>query len=303
MDKLQWLKERQKGIGGSDAAAIMGVNRWKSAFEVYAEKTEEITEVKEDSEAAYWGAQLKKIVAKEFTQKSGKKIRRDTRHLVHKKYPFMVANIDRRVLGENSILACKTTSVFGEKEWEGEEIPANCILQCQHYMAVTNSDKCYIAVLIGGQKFVIKEIARDNELIDMIIEAEKDFWLNHVEKKVPPEIDGSYAAEAYIKGKYPNSDNSSAVGLKVDVKDKINQYLSLKDNVKTLEKEAKALENKIKLELGQAAKGTVSNFVVNWKSVSSSRIDSKMLKEKYPGIYKEVSKEAVSRRFEIKEIM
>lgn len=301
MERLQWLKERQKGIGGSDVGAIMGVNRWKSAFQVYLEKTEEITEESRAPEAAYWGTQLEEMVAIEFSKETGKKVRRNNRQLVNKNYPFMLANIDRKVVGENSLLECKTTSSFGEKEWIDEEIPASYILQCQHYMAVTEADKCYIAVLIGGQKFTVKEIKKDKELIQMIIDAEKDFWTMHVEKKSPPLIDGSTAAEKYLKNKYSMSNSTLEVGLKEEFKDKISQYIALKENIKGLDSEARALENRIKMELGEAERGTIDNFIVNWKAVFSNRIDSKMLKEKYPNVYKEVCRESVSRRFEIKE--
>lgn len=301
MNTLEWHKARQKGIGGSDVGAILGVSRWKSSFQVYIEKTQEVIEVPEASEAAYFGTCLEELVAKEFTKRTGKKVRRDNRQLVHKDCSFMRANIDRRIVGENSILECKTTSSFCAKDWEGEEIPASYILQCQHYMAVTEADKCYVAVLIGGQKFLIKEINRDNELIKMIINAEKDFWSNYVEKRVPPALDGSLAADKYLKLKFPRSITSMEVDLKAEYKNKISRYMSLKEDIKALEDEAKALENNIKHELGQAEKGLVENFIVCWKAVFSNRVDSKILKDKYPEVYKEVCKESVSRRFEIKE--
>lgn len=301
MDKLEWLKQRQKGIGGSDVGAILGMNKWKTAFQVYVEKVEEITEVSESSEAAYWGSTMEELVAKEFANRTGKKVRRDNRHLVHRDYPFMVANIDRRVIGENSILECKTTSSFGAKEWEGEEIPDSYLLQCQHYMAVTDRDKCYIAVLIGGQKFLVKEIDRDEELIKLIIEAEKNFWTMHVEKKIPPMLDGSYAAEKYLRNKYPKSDSSIKVDLRSEFGDKISRYLRLKADIKTLEEECKAIENHIKHELGEAERGSIANFLISWKAVFSSRVDSKTLKDKYPEVYKEVCRESISRRFEVRE--
>ena len=84
MDKLQWLKERQCGIGGSDVGAILGVNKYKTPFEVYLEKTEPITEVGEHSESAYWGDQFEEVVAKEFEKRTGKKVRRDRKHYKHK---------------------------------------------------------------------------------------------------------------------------------------------------------------------------------------------------------------------------
>jgi len=129
MDKLQWLKERQKGIGGSDVGAIMGVNKWKSPFEVYVDKTEEIREVKESGESSYLGNTLEEVVAREFSIRSGKKVRKDKRQLVHKIHKFMMGNIDRRIVGENSLLECTTVNAFKAKEWDGEEIPPSHILQ------------------------------------------------------------------------------------------------------------------------------------------------------------------------------
>ncbi|NSB14106.1 lambda-exonuclease family protein [Clostridium beijerinckii] len=112
MDKLQWLKERQKGIGGSDVGAIMGVNRWKSPFEIYVDKTEEIREVKESGESSYFGNTLEEVVAREFSIRSGKKVRKDKRQLVHKTHEFMMGNIDRRIVGENSLLECTTVNAY-----------------------------------------------------------------------------------------------------------------------------------------------------------------------------------------------
>lgn len=88
----------------------------------------------------------------------------------------MVANIDRKIVGQNAILECKTANQYLLKEWEDEEIPASYLLQVQHYLAVTGADRGYIAVLVGGQKFIWKEVPRDEELIEMIIQLEKDFW-------------------------------------------------------------------------------------------------------------------------------
>ena len=300
MDKLQWLKERQKSIGGTDVGAIMGANKWKSAFQVYIEKTEDIAEVPEATEAAYWGNNFKVMVSKEFIKRTGKKVRRYNKQIAHKQYPFMTANIDRMVLGENSLLLCKTTSVFSAKEWEGEEVPPSYILQCQHYMAVSEADKCYLAVLVGGQKLIIKEILRDEELIDMIAAAERSFWNEHVILRVPPSLDGSASAEAYLKERFPRTKSLMEVDLREENKERIMRYLSLKQNIKVMEDETKTLENNIKNELGEAERGTVSNFVVCWKAVASNRVDSKALKDKHPEVYNEVCKETTSRRFEIK---
>nr|WP_312290843.1 YqaJ viral recombinase family protein [Clostridium chromiireducens] len=310
MRSIEFHKERQKGIGGSDVGAIMGVNRHKSIFEIFAEKIsddilEEISlkpSYKNIAESAYWGETLKEVNAKEYTVRTGKKVRKENKILIDSEYDFMRANIDRKVIGENSILMCKTSSVFSAKEYEGEEIPANFILQCQHNMRVSGADKCYIASLIGGQRFVIKEIERDDELINMIIEKEKDFWYNHVLKRIPPLIDGSLSAAKYIDGKYKNSEKGLEVTLHEDYTNMLTEYTKIKDSIQNLDQQLKQIENNIKNEMKSAEIGILEKYRVDWKRISSNRIDAKTLKNNYPEVYKNVIKEIISRRFEVKEI-
>lgn len=300
MNKLEWLKERQCGIGGSDVGAILGVNKYKTPFEVYLEKTEPITEVTEQSESAYWGDQFEEVVAKEFEKRTGKKVRRDRKHYKHKDYPFMVANIDRRVVGENAILECKTANQYLASEWQDDEIPASYLLQVQHYLVVTGAKVGYIAVLIGGQKFIWKEVQRDEELIEIIIEAEKNFW-KMVQDKTPPALDGSSAAENYLKEKYKQAESEKAIELGFEYKDKIKAYFELKEQKDLLENQIKEIENQIKFELKDAEIGFTPGYSISWKNVSSNRVDSKKLKSEFPEIYEKVLKENKSRRFSIKE--
>lgn len=300
MDKLQWLKERQCGIGGSDVGAILGVNKYKTPFEVYLEKTEPITEVGEQSESAYWGDQFEEVVAKEFEKRTGKKVRRDRKHYKHKEYSFMVANIDRKVVGENAILECKTANQYLANEWQDDEVPASYLLQVQHYLFVTGAEVGYIAVLIGGQKFVWKEVQRDEELIEVIIEAEKEFW-KMVQDKTPPALDGSSAAEKYLKERYKEAEEDKSIELGFEYKDKIKTYLDMKVQLKNFETQVKELENQIKFEIGNAEYAHAPGYSLSWKNVSSAKVDAEKLKSEYPEIYDKVIKESKSRRFSIKE--
>lgn len=300
MDKLEWLKERQCGIGGSDVGAIAGVNKYKTPFEIYIEKTEPITEVKEQSEAARQGNDFEDYVAIRFMEATGKKVRRDRKYYKHKEYPFMVANIDRRIVGENALLECKTTSPFSAKEWDGEEIPASYLLQCQHYMAVTGTDKIYIACLIFSTDFIWKEVNRDEELIQMIIQLEKDFW-SLVEAKTPPALDGSSAAEKYLKERYKEVEENKSIELGFEYKDKIKTYLEMKKQLKDFEKQVNELENQIKFEIGNAEYAYAPGYSLSWKKVLSNRVDSKKLKSEYPEVYEKVIKESISRKFNVKE--
>ena len=104
MARIDWLLDRRKGIGGSDVAAIMGLNKWKSAYQIWLEKTGQVGLSESDSEPAYWGTVLEEVVAKEFAVRTGKKVRRRNQVFEHPEYPFLRANIDRDVVGEKAIL-------------------------------------------------------------------------------------------------------------------------------------------------------------------------------------------------------
>ena len=304
MSEVDWLQARTHGIGGSDASVIVGVNKWKTPFELWLEKTGQVDPVSSDSEAAYFGNILEDVVAKEFEKRSGKKVRRRNAILHHPKYDFIRANVDRLVVGEKSVLECKTASAFLANEWEGEEVPASYLVQMQHYLGVLGEEykKGYFAVLIGGQKFVWKEIERDDELIDMIFQAEKEFWENHVLKEVPPSLDGSSAAEKYINERYAEAEEQKSIDLKGEYKEKLKRWFELKDIIAEFDQEKKAIEVELKNELKDAALGYVGDYRVEWKPITSNRIDSKKLKSEFPEVYEKVIKSSTYRRFGIKKM-
>ncbi|MDQ8093908.1 YqaJ viral recombinase family nuclease [Bacillus amyloliquefaciens] len=304
MSRDEWLLERRKGIGGSDASVILGLNKWRTAFELWLDKTGQVPVSESASEAAYFGSILEDIVAKEFEVRSGKKVRRKKSMLKHPEHDFILANVDRMIVGEKAILECKTTSAYNLKEWEDNEIPDSYIVQVQHYLGVLGPEykKAYFAVLIGGNKFVWKEIERDDELIAMIFQAEVEFWNEKVLGGMAPVLDGSSAAEEYLKQRYSEAEGGKVVDLTSANKTRIQQYLQLKEQINELTLQAKELENQIKHEMKEAEYGFIGNYQTSWKSVSTNRIDSKILKEQFPDVYEKVTKEVQYRRFGIKEV-
>ncbi|WP_342488563.1 lambda-exonuclease family protein [Cytobacillus sp. FSL W7-1323] len=302
MSRFEWLQERSKGIGGSDASIILGLNKYKTAFELWLEKTGQVELTEISSEAAYWGNEMEEVVAKEFEKRTEKKVRRRNFMFSHPDHHFIKANIDREVMKESALLECKTASAYLKAEWEGEEIPAAYLVQVQHYLAVTGKEKAYIAVLIGGNHFTWKEIQRDDELIQMIIDAEVNFWEKHVLGFVPPELDGSSAAEQYLKEKYNKAEEGKEIVLPSNYKEMLISYEQIKNDEKLIQTAKKDIENKIKAELKDAEVGLVDTHIITWKNVVSNRVDTKALKEKFPDIYKEVIKPSTSRRFGIKEL-
>ena len=186
----EWLAERNKGIGGSDIATILGLNKWKSPLQLFLEKTGKVVaEDLSDKEVIYWGNVLEDVVAKEFERRTGKKVRKRNVMFCDDKYPYMRANVDREVVGENAVLECKTTDKRNADQWVDDQVPANYILQCQWYMMIRGYEKAYIACLIGGNQFVFKEIERDEELIEIIKGKAVEFWETNVLGDVEPDAD------------------------------------------------------------------------------------------------------------------
>lgn len=299
MNRQEWLKARRAGIGGSDVSAIAGLNKWKSPVAVYLDKVGEAPE-DEAGEAAYWGNVMEDIVAQEFTKRSGMKVRRRNAILKHAEYPWMLANVDRLIVGKKEGLECKTASEFMKGEWEGEEIPAAYLLQIQHYMAVTGFKAWWIAVLLGGNKFHYKRIERDEEIIQYLIEIEKDFWLNHVEPQNPPAFDGSDASADLLKALYPQSEPDSEIHLPKDAEALVEALDAINAELKETERQKKEYENQLKNMLKDYEKGFIGDRLVTWKSYVSNRLDTKRLKAEQPEIYEQYINQTTSRRFSVK---
>lgn len=284
----EWLQDRRKGIGGSDVATILGLNKWKSPYQLWMEKTGQVEIDHSDSEPAYWGNVLEEVVAKEFQERTGKKVRRRNQVFEHPLHPFLRANIDRDVVGENAILECKTANAYLMKDWEGDEIPMSYLCQIQHYMNVLNRQYAYIAVLIGGQKFVWKKVERDQELIDLLTETLVEFWEENVLKGIEPVIDGSKATTDFIKEKYADvGDEEITLPAEFDLM--VEERRQLKKDEKSIKTRITEVENKITQHLGShnASIGISPHFVLKLTKINSKRLNKKKLEEKYPEIAKD----------------
>lgn len=207
LTRQEWLKIRQTGIGGSDIAAILGVSKYKTAYDLYLEKVGDI-ELNSDgssSEAAHWGTVMEDVVAKEYSQRNNVQVQRFNFVIRSEQYPFAIANIDRAVvnpdiarrvtlkdgkLTTDKILEIKTASEYLKGDWgyQGtDEIPEYYTTQCQWYMGVTGVATCDLAVLIGGNQYKQYTIHFDQELFDIMIAEASRFWHEHVLAGIPPE--------------------------------------------------------------------------------------------------------------------
>lgn len=299
LSREEWLRARMAGIGGSDVSAIAGLNKYKSPMSVYLDKIGESPIEDMTSEAAYFGTLLEDVVAQEFTKRTGMKVRNRFAILQHPNHPYMLANVDRMIVGKREGLECKTASEYLKGEWEGDEVPTPYLLQIQHYMAVTGYEAWWIAVLLGGNKFIFKHIERDEEIIQYLIKLEGDFWANHVIKRNPPEFDGSEASSKLLQALYPQAEPKSEIQLDKSVETLIEARDTYIEDITALETKKKEIENQIKAQMGENEIGHVGSRTVKWSNVTTNRIDTKTLKAEQPELYAQYTKPSVSRRFSI----
>ena len=297
IDKESWLQYRKQGIGGSDAGAVCGLNPYRTAIQVYYDKTSDsIEEI--DNEAMRQGRELEEYVARRFCEASGKRVRRANAMFYDEKNPFMLADVDRMIVGENAGLECKTASPYSEEKWRDDKIPLSYQLQCYHYMSVCNADAWYIAVLIYGRDFKYYRIERDDEVIENLIRIEKEFWNEYVLKQVIPDPDGSKTADAAIAERFKESKSVTIPLTGFD--ERLERRQEILSIVEKIETEKRQIDQELKLYLGDAEIAENEHYRVSWKNFSRSSIDEKRLKAEQPEIYEKYRRETTSRRFTVK---
>ncbi|MGF7145360.1 putative phage-type endonuclease [Anaerotaenia torta] len=297
LSRSEWLQYRKMGIGGSDAGAICGLNPYTSAISVYLDKINPDSEVV-DNEAMRQGRDLENYVAERFIQETGLKVRKANVMYAHDQFPFMLANVDRMIIGEAAGLECKTTNVLNADKWKDGEVPAHYQIQCHHYMAVTGAKAWYIAVVILGKEFKYVRIERDEDIISNLITIEADFWNNHVLKGVMPDPDGSRAADDIINSYFKTAGTESI--LLEGYEDRLKRREELSGLMDRIDREKKMIEQEIKLAMAEAETAYCENYQVDWKNVSSVRLDVDRIKTEQPDIYRSYCKQAQSRRFSVR---
>lgn len=294
----EWLQLRKKGIGGSDAGAICGVNPYSSPMKVFWDKTEDQIEER-NNEAIRIGHDLEQYVAQRFMEETGLSVRRSNYMFRSIEHPFMIADVDRLVVGEDAGLECKTASAYNADKWKDGDIPIHYVMQCYHYMAVTGRRTWYIACVILGQGFVYHKLEWDDEIIDRLIEMEKMFWYDHVMTGQLPDPDGSKVCDEILEKYFHTSRKASAVEL-IGFDDKLERRQEILAYIDELQTEQKQIEQEIKLFMQEHEVAVGEKFKVSWSKVDTTRIDSKRLKEEQPELYREYSNTTSSRRFSVK---
>lgn len=280
MEHSDWLAHRARSIGGSDAAAIVGLSKWATPYSIWAEKLGHVPPA-EDNEAMRQGRDLEDYVAQRFCEATGKKVRRENHIIMNPRYPFAHANVDRLIVGEDAGLECKTTSSLDLKKFKDGEYPDHYYVQCVHYMMVTGAKRWYLAVLVFGKGFYVYCIERDEDEIAALARSEEAFW-QHVTDKVPPMCDGQDATTEAIGAVYSDvTDTVCDLGIyEADIAERHR----LTGEIKALKKLRDAADNRIKSFMGNAGRGVSGSFNVTWNSSERSVFDRDRFAADHPDI-------------------
>lgn len=271
---------RRKTIGGSDAAAIVELNDYVSPFALYQNKIGTVPD-KENNLAMEFGHFAEEFVVQQFENETGKKCRREWHIIYNSKYPFAHANLDRRIVGENAGLECKTTSVLNLRKFKDGDYPAVYYVQCVHYMAVCGFDRMYLAVLIGNSEFRYFTIERDEDEINALMAAESDFYGCMVNRH-PPAVKGCQSDSDALITMFP-ADN--AVEIDLFGRDGLFAELeSLETEKKVLDCKIDEIKNTLKSDLGEAVRGNATDYYCVWKTQQRKTVDTERLFKEHPEI-------------------
>lgn len=294
-ERSAWLAARRKGITGTDVGAILGLNPWWNALDVYLDKTGEAMP-RAANAAMWWGSYLEDGMARRYGELAGLKrgelargtamalaLRgqrrmhcygsgaRATVLIVHAQHPFLQGTPDALVPGSSYGVEFKTAGEHALDEWGepgSDQVPVHYLVQCAFYMAVTGMERWKVAALLGaGARIsgdvVLYHVERNRALEAEVVDAAVRFWREHVEKRIPPAIDGSGSWQAYLAKKY-----ARGTGVVLQATAKIaglaQQYRDTQRERQALEADEMKLRNLLAAELKSADKAKGAFGTVGW---------------------------------------
>ena len=287
--------DRTRGIGGSDVGAILGVNRWKTGWDVWQDKMGRGEDVP-DNPAMEWGRRLEDPVADAFGDATGALVDLHAPdYHSSDRYTWLGGHADRLFVmdGVEGVLEVKTAGAHLASEWGPstaefsspveavESIPESYVCQLAYYMAAFERAIGAIAVLIGGRDFRYYIVHRDHEFEEDLLGRLDHWWSAHVVTGLPPEARTSEEADQ----QFPDVDpDSEAIQPDDEVLETLGRLRDVKQRIKDLTTTKKELEAKVKTALGPAPAMADHDgrVAVSWKERTSSRLDQRLLKELHP---------------------
>lgn len=277
---------RNKFIGGSEIAIILGQSRYSTPYELWATKTGRIPPKNLDNnEAVQLGNKLEDFVAKLFTEKTGKAVRKAPKVYQHPDYPFLVAHIDRLITNSDELLEIKTCNASKNKEWEND-IPQEYIYQVIYYLGITGKKRGWLCCLIGGQKFDYKVIDFDKTLFELMVKKAIEFW-DMVQKDIPPAVKSG--DNEILDLVFPETTEEMIENNELEDLVAYRQELSM--HIEEMQKEKEEIEAQLKEYIGERLGFYTLKYQVTWKPQSNKRLNTALLKQDYPEIFNDYVQE------------
>jgi len=262
LSRKEWLEQRK--LGASDAAAILGLDPFRSPYRVWAEKTGVLAPA-EESEAMRLGKRLEPVIIAEFSFRTGYEAESCQKLYTCDDAPYMTATPDATVqVGAfPGLLECKATNSYQADNWK-DGPPDAAHIQVMHQLACTGLDFAYVAALIGSTSFAFHRVERDDAIIEVLKAKLLIFW-ELVQTKTPPPMSGSDAD--IVAALYPTSNGSKHLTLPADAEETIRMWHHAKNAEKLAKERKEALEAQIQAQMLDAETATAGKYRVSWKTV------------------------------------
>ncbi|MEU9033840.1 lambda-exonuclease family protein [Streptomyces sp. NPDC048352] len=285
----EWHAVRRSGIGGSDVAAILGLDKYRGPRHVYEAKHGRDTEA--DNEAMEFGRELEDVIARSFSRRANVPIVTPPGTLVHNEHPWMLANVDRYALDEAGAVAapveCKNRSEYQADDWE-EGVPDSPAIQAHWYMAVGGWDYAWVAALIGGNRLRYHRLERDEELIGYLVQHCGDWYQRHVVEGFPPPADGLEATKELL-GRLWVAKPEDIVEVDRDRARELRaQRAYLRKQIESLEADLTTVENEMRL-VNEAAEVAKCGNDVAWTWKQNGNFAAKRFREAHPELAAELT--------------
>lgn len=311
----EWLALRSslECLGGSEIGAILGLNPYCSAYEVWARRMGLIAP-KADNEAMRQGRDLEDYVAERFSERSGLSVHRVNAILTNDNTPRILASIDRKINNLEAGLECKTASALNAKMFKGGEFPAYYYCQCVTYLAITELDTWYLAVAILGREFKVYALTKKEDYIkpdwvdevcfvsqdeiDALVKSASEWYENHIVGNNAPAVDGSDSVTKVLNEMYSESNPEEQVDL-MPLDYNLRNYKLIKTQIDHLQVELDTIVQGIKDYMGTAEVGISDVAKVSWKTQERKTLDANAVKEAFGNIPDECYKHSSSRVFKL----
>lgn len=302
-DRGLWLTARRAGLGASDTAAVLGLNSYRSALDVWLDKTAAVpADDSEHSEAAAWGHLLEPVVARRTVRQwpALGKLVPTPGLLVHPEHSWMLATVDygladrgRRGAPVRELLEVKTTSVANyRRHWLDGVPPAGILVQCQQQLAVTGFGAVWVTCFVGGDSGPGRlaepyRVERSPAVIDQLISYGGAWWRDYVEARRRP--DPVMADADKLGWLYPADDSAGALDLTPDLETVIADLIHARRRVKDAEADEAAAAFKLKTAMAEhtAIADASGEVLVTWKESTTRRWDTKRLAAERPDLAEE----------------